>query len=106
MMFSVDDDSFDRLAAEPGLLLLEFTAQWCPPCRAIAPLLERIAAERAGVLRVAVADLDASPGLAARHGVRGAPTLIVFQQGREVGRQLGAAPKAKLDAWLDRVTQR
>jgi len=101
LLIDVDESNFTaevEHASRP--VLLEFTAQWCAPCRALAPIVHAIAEDHAGRLRVGVVDLDASPGLAARFGVRGAPTLILFAGGREVGRQLGAGTRRRLLGWL------
>lgn len=72
-----------------GTVLVDFTAEWCPPCKALAPTLARIAEATWGRVVVGSVDADVSPDLAARFRVRGMPTLIVFQEGREVGRRTG-----------------
>ncbi|HMI90309.1 MAG TPA: thioredoxin domain-containing protein [Polyangiales bacterium] len=76
--------------------LLDFSAVWCAPCRALAPILEEIAREQRGRLRVGKIDIDDSPVIAARLGVRGAPTVVLFRGGREHGRLLGLTSKRKL----------
>jgi len=93
----VDESNFDEVVLhsnEP--FLLDFSATWCPPCRQIEPILERLAAEHAGSFRVGKLDIEASPAIAVRYGVRGAPTLVVFERGVEVRRRLGAASKSTL----------
>jgi len=84
-------------------VLVQFSARWCGPCRALAPTLESLAREfvgRAGVVKV---DVEASPELAERFRVASIPCLVVFGQGREIGRIVGTAPKAQLAAALQRA---
>ena len=76
--------------------LLDFSAGWCAPCRALEPLIEEFARKYEGKLRVGKCDIDQSPGVAARYGVRGAPTLVVFRQGKESARRIGLASRAAL----------
>jgi thioredoxin 1 len=93
----LDDTTFDREAtADDRPLLLEFGAQWCGPCKVLAPLLERIAAEHGAEVRVADTDIDDSPRLAERFGVRGVPTILVLRGGKEVARQLGVTNRARI----------
>lgn len=89
------------LAAAPEPVLVDLWAPWCGPCRAIAPVLEDLARRRAGRLRVAKVNVDAAPGVSARLGVQGIPTMVLFRGGQEVGRQVGALPGAALERWLD-----
>lgn len=91
-------------AARP--LLIDVSTTWCPPCRALAPVLERIARERADLLDVRAVDADASPALASRLGAKAFPTLVLFVGGREVWRQVGALPHARLLAVLDAALAR
>jgi thioredoxin 1 len=100
---SVDDETFaaEVLAADVPVLV-EFGAVWCAPCRALEPVLIGLAHEGAGRWRVVAVDMDASPGIAAKHSVRGAPTVIVFSKGVEVGRHLGLTRRETLMALLER----
>lgn len=86
-------------SSEP--VLLDFTATWCGPCKSIAPFIDQIAAEFNGRLKVAKLDIDDSPETPARLGIRGVPTLVVFKNGQEVARQVGAAPKQKIVALVE-----
>ena len=99
---AVTDATFDELVLRAPLpVLLEFTADWCPPCRMIVPVLREIAAERAGRLVVAQLDVDAHPRTAAAAGVLGMPTLNLYVAGSVVARSVGARPKAALLRMLD-----
>jgi thioredoxin 1 len=100
----VDDETFTRevLAADVPVLV-EFGAAWCAPCRALEPILVGLAQEGAGRWKVVAVDMDASPGLAATHSVRGAPTVIAFSKGVEVGRHLGLTRRETLLGLLDRA---
>jgi thioredoxin 1 len=77
-------------------VLLDFTATWCGPCRMLAPIVERIADEHVGTLRVGAIDIDESPGVATKLGIRGAPTVVAFRGGVETGRQVGTTNKETL----------
>jgi thioredoxin 2 len=84
-------------------ILVDFWAPWCGPCRMMAPVLERIAAQRATGLQVAKVNTDEQPQLAARFAIRSIPTLILYREGRELARQSGAVDAATLSRWLDRA---
>ncbi|AUX30820.1 MULTISPECIES: co-chaperone YbbN [Sorangium] len=77
-------------------VLVEFTAEWCPPCRALAPILHKVAEEGAGRLKVVAVNGDRSPALARRFGIRGLPTVVAFAGGKEVARHVGLTTKEKL----------
>ena len=99
---AVTGDGFDRdvLQAE-GLVLVDFWATWCPPCRRLAPTLDTLAADYEGRLTVAKVDVDENPELAQRYGVQSIPTLILFRGGRPVDKRLGALPKDDLREFVD-----
>lgn len=83
-------------------VLVDFWAEWCGPCRSIAPLLEEVAAERQQSLRVVKVNVDEQPELASQFGVRSIPTLILFRDGQVQGQRVGALRRVELDAFLDR----
>jgi thioredoxin 2 len=85
------------LGARPGRLW----AGWCGPCKALAPVLEQVARERAGRLKVVEVDVDRAPALSARFGVQGVPLLVLLRDGRELARLTGAVPAARLNSWLN-----
>src|ERR1043166_2545414 len=95
----IGDDNFDAevLSSDSPLpFLLDVSATWCGPCKAIWPIVERIAGAYAGQLRVGKLDMDDAPEAVRRLGVRGAPTLIVFRGGKEIGRHLGTTTRERL----------
>ncbi|MGQ0703081.1 MAG: thioredoxin [Gemmatimonadales bacterium] len=82
-------------------VLADFYADWCGPCKMIAPIIDGLAYDRAGRALFIKLDTDRSPGLTERFGIRGIPTLIAFRDGIEVGRHIGLAQRAQLEALLD-----
>jgi thioredoxin 2 len=94
-------DSFDEEIAASVPVLVDFWAPWCGPCRMVSPLVERLGAEHPGRLKVVKLNVDEAPAISARFGVQGIPLLVVIRDGSEVDRLVGAAPLARLQAWLD-----
>jgi thioredoxin 1 len=100
-LLEIDESNFAQaVLASPVPVLVDFTAVWCAPCRAIAPHLEAIASTYQGRLRVGTSDTDGNPELAARYDVRGLPTLLLFSGGKVVGQIVGAVPRARIESLI------
>ena len=97
---SVDGKTVDLSKMRGKVVLVDFWATWCPPCRAVAPELAKVAEQRAGGVVVAKVDTDALPDVAARFSIRSIPTMILFRDGREVKRVSGAMPASEISAQL------
>ena len=98
---TVTDQDFDRQVKEGGLTVVDFWADWCGPCRVIAPILEDLAREYAGRLTVAKLNVDENRDIPARFGIRSIPTLLIFKGGARVDQVIGAVPKAVLKAKIE-----
>ena len=98
---AVTDSDLDQVVAGTDIpVLVDFYADWCGPCKMMAPVLDDLARSRLGEVLVTKLDTDRNPQMSSRFGIRSIPTLIVFRNGREVGRELGAVPRARLDALI------
>ena len=96
---SVTDRTFEAEVLQSQVpVLIDFTATWCGPCKALKPIIEKVAQSHAGRLKVLQLDIDDSPDTPSRFNIRGVPTVIMFKGGKEVARQVGLAPEAKLVA--------
>jgi thioredoxin 1 len=98
---AVTDATFeaDVLKSE-GPVLVDFWAEWCGPCKQIAPVLEQIADEMKGAVTIAKLNIEESPATPSRYGVRGIPTMMLFQGGQMTSMKVGAMPKQKILDWL------
>jgi len=98
---NVTDASFDEdVLKSNGLVLVDFWAEWCGPCKTIAPSLEELSSEMAGELTVAKINIDENPNIPTKYGVRGIPTLMLFKDGEVAGTKVGASPKGQIEAWI------
>ena len=98
----ISDSSFDSdvLQAE-GPVLVDFWAEWCGPCKMIAPVLVELASEYGEKLKICMLDVDANPETAPKYGIRGIPTLILFNNGDVAGTKVGALSKSQLSEFID-----
>ncbi|MCG8468007.1 MAG: thioredoxin TrxC [Gemmatimonadetes bacterium] len=98
----VTDEDFDPLVRETDIpVLVDFYADWCGPCKIMAPVLDDVARERKGEIVVVKVDTDANPVASQKHGIRSIPTLVLFRDGEEAGRAVGAVPADELAALID-----
>lgn len=96
------DSSFDADVLNAGTpVVVDFWAEWCGPCKQIAPALEEIADEMGGKLKVAKLNIDENPNTPIKYGVRGIPTLILFKDGEVASTKVGALPKGKIVEWIE-----
>jgi thioredoxin 1 len=104
---TVSDATFEAevlKSKEP--VLVDFFAEWCGPCKAMAPALEQVASELAGKLKVVKIDVDQNPDITQRYRIQAMPTLIMFNAGKEVNRNVGAlVQKTKLESWVKSTVQ-
>ncbi len=99
---SVTDQSFaDDVLGASGPVLVDFWAEWCGPCRMIAPALEEISKELGAKVTIAKLNIDENPEVPGRYGVRGIPTMLLFKDGQPVATKVGAAPRSQIQQWLE-----
>src|SRR3974377_424992 len=97
----VADASFESdVLKSPGPVVVDFWAEWCGPCRMIAPALEEIAGHLGDKVKIVKLSVEAHPNTAAKYGTMSTPTLMLFKNGETAARQVGAAPKQKLQQWI------
>ena len=98
----VSDASFDsEVLKANGPVVVDFWAEWCGPCRMIAPALEEIAGAMGEKVKIVKVNVDENTGIATKYGIMSIPTLMIFKNGEMVARQVGAAPKQKLEQWIN-----
>jgi thioredoxin 1 len=102
MLKNITDQSFEAdVLKAAGPVLVDFWAEWCGPCKALAPVLEQISSELDGKLTIAKLDIDNNPEAPSRYGVRGIPTMILFKNGQAVAQKIGSAPRQSLVSWIN-----
>ena len=98
---AVSDSTFEsEVLKSSGPVLVDFYADWCGPCKAMAPLLDQVSADLAGKLKIVKINIDESPNAPTKYGVRGIPTFIIFKDGQAVDTRVGGMSKAQLSDWL------
>ncbi len=98
----VSDDTFEEEVLKSDQpVLVDYWAEWCGPCKMIAPILDEIAEEYAGKLRIAKLNIDENPGTPPKYGIRGIPTLMLFKNGNVEATKVGAVSKSQLTAFID-----
>ena len=97
----VSDSTFEfEVLKATSPVVVDFWAEWCGPCRQIAPALEEIAGSLDGKVKIVKLNVDENPQTAAKYGIQSIPTLMLFKNGQLASRQIGAAPKQKLEQWI------
>ncbi len=101
-IIALSDSAFEETVLKANLpVLVDFWAEWCGPCKMIAPILEELANEYAGKVKICKLNVDENPTSPAKYSVRGIPTLILFKAGKAEGTKVGALSKSQLKAFLD-----
>ena len=103
-MLALDEKNFE--SETKGLAIVDFWAEWCPPCRMLGPVFEAVSKEYAGKLKFAKVNVEEAPGLAQRFGVSGIPCMVVVKNGKEVDRIVGFLQKEALKQKIDAVLQK
>ena len=105
-IIALNDKTFsENVENHPGPILVDFWAEWCMPCRALAPVIDELSTEFQGKIRFAKVNVDECKDVAVKFGIRGIPTLILFQNGKKLNELVGNQPKDKIRAMLAKVAE-
>lgn len=100
-MINITDDNFaSEVENYQGYVLIDFWAEWCGPCKRLGPTIEQIANELVGTVKVGKMNVDENPETPSKFGIKGIPTLILFQDGKQIASRVGEAPKLMLTEWI------
>jgi thioredoxin 1 len=104
-MLEISDAEFDDLVGKNRIVVIDFWAPWCPPCRAIAPILEELSREYEGKVVMAKINVDQNREKAEEYGIRSIPTLLFFKEGKLIDRQIGAVPKRIIQEKIEKLLE-
>lgn len=102
MAENVTDTNFEQEVINSSTpVLVDFWAEWCGPCKMLAPILEELTKSMAGKVKIVKMDVDQNPKIPSEIGIRGIPTMILYKDGKQLGTKVGAVPKATLEEWIN-----
>jgi thioredoxin 1 len=101
-ILQLSDENFEeKVLQASGPVLVDYWAEWCGPCKMIAPALDELSTEMAGKVTIAKINIDENPHVPQKYGVRGIPTMMIFQNGQVAATKVGALPKSKIKEWIE-----